>query len=210
MLRSIRPRGFTLIELLTVMVIILILAGLVLALVGFGQNKAARAKAEGEMAAISNALENYKTDNGAYPVSTDTDKLEPATTDTEPSDPKYILACITLYQALSGDSNGDGKTLTASQRGKTYYNIPASELKLDSSSNKNYIIDPFGNCYGYSTALQTDSNSSTPAPSPAPSPRGYNPTFDLWSTGGYGKNTRSYPADLTTASGKAALWIKNW
>lgn len=211
MFRSTNQRGFTLIELLTVMVIILILAGLVLALVGYGQTKAARAKAEGEIAAIQNALESYKTDKGAYPTSDDTNLLSPVD-NTEPSDATYAKAGATLYSALSGDLVADG---TGTARGdKTYYNIPASELKIDTTTKKYCIIDPFGNYYGYSTLLQNSLNSAaaTPAPSPGTTPKGYNPTFDLWSTGGYGKNTKSYPTDsaMATGAGKAALWIKNW
>jgi hypothetical protein len=49
-----------------------------------------------------------------------------------------------------------------------------------------FIRDPFGNGYGYSTAYQVTASD------------GYNPTFDLWST-----------ASETTA-GKEAQWIKNW
>ncbi len=52
------------------------------------------------------------------------------------------------------------------------------------------IRDPFGNCYGYSTAKAY-------APT---GPDGYNPTFDLWSTGGV---TPPAPTDQSQ-------WIKNW
>src|SRR6266705_3170163 len=58
----------------------------------------------------------------------------------------------------------------------------------DANGNVNpvtYIRDPFGNSYGYSTAYQADSS------------KGYNPTFDLWST-----------ANSTDAN--ANQWIKNW
>jgi hypothetical protein len=52
------------------------------------------------------------------------------------------------------------------------------------------IVDPFGNSYGYSTANQAD---------PA---KGYNPTFDLWSTSGL---TTTPPTGTITQQ-----WIKNW
>ena len=51
-----------------------------------------------------------------------------------------------------------------------------------------YIQDPFGYSYGYSTANQADPIT----------PNGYNPTFDLWSTAG-GTTTSDIPK-----------WIKNW
>jgi general secretion pathway protein G len=62
--------GFTLIELLVVIAIIAILAGLILSTAGGIQKKAARSRAESEIAALSAALESYKADNGDYPSST--------------------------------------------------------------------------------------------------------------------------------------------
>lgn len=62
--------GFTLLELLVVMAIIAILAGLILSTAGGIQKKAARSRAEAEIAAMSAALESYKADNGDYPEST--------------------------------------------------------------------------------------------------------------------------------------------
>src|SRR5437667_2150502 len=68
----IRPASFrngavTIIELLVVIIIILILAGLILSISSYVQNKGARARAETEIAAMSAALESYKADNGIYP-----------------------------------------------------------------------------------------------------------------------------------------------
>jgi len=56
-----------------------------------------------------------------------------------------------------------------------------------------YIQDPFGNSYGYSTA-----NSVSSA-------LGYNPTFDLWSTVGLTSNPPPSGTDTITPQ-----WIKNW
>lgn len=69
MFRKKYPGGFTLIELLVVIAIIAILAALVLSTAGYIQKKAARARAESEIAALSTALESYKADNGDYPYS---------------------------------------------------------------------------------------------------------------------------------------------
>src|SRR5207249_8412347 len=65
---SFRAEGaMTIIELLVVIIIILILAGLVLSISSYVQNKGKRARAETEIAAMSAALESYKADNGIYP-----------------------------------------------------------------------------------------------------------------------------------------------
>src|SRR6186997_450724 len=68
-----RYNAFTLIEIVLVVGIITVLAGLVLSTVGYARKKAARARAETEIAAISAACENYKADNGIYPRSSTTD-----------------------------------------------------------------------------------------------------------------------------------------
>lgn len=64
-----RCDAFTLIELLVVIAIIAILAGLTLAAVGGVQQKAARSRAESEIAALSAAIDSYKLDLGVYPAS---------------------------------------------------------------------------------------------------------------------------------------------
>jgi prepilin-type N-terminal cleavage/methylation domain-containing protein len=59
--------AFTLVEMLVVITIILILAAILLNVSGYVNNKAARSRAEGEIRAISTALESYKADTGDYP-----------------------------------------------------------------------------------------------------------------------------------------------
>src|SRR5947209_17288448 len=63
-----RNAAFTIIELLVVIALIIVLAGLVFSTIGYVQSKAARSRAETEIAAMSAALENYKSDNGIYPT----------------------------------------------------------------------------------------------------------------------------------------------
>jgi len=58
-----------------------------------------------------------------------------------------------------------------------------------------YIRDPFGNSYGYSTSYQADVGASH---SPI---RGFNPTFDLWSTAG---------SSSAVDAAYEVKWIKNW
>ena len=66
--RSSRPRAFTLIELLIVVAIIAVLAGLTLAAMGGLNQRAARDRAKGEVAAIVNAIESHRTQTGTYPA----------------------------------------------------------------------------------------------------------------------------------------------
>src|SRR5438045_8683837 len=77
---SLRAEGaVTIIELLVVIIIIFILAGLVLSISSYVQNKGTRACAETEIAAMSAALERYKADNGNHPANTATNSLDPTT-----------------------------------------------------------------------------------------------------------------------------------
>jgi type II secretory pathway pseudopilin PulG len=186
--------SFTIIELLIVMAIIIVLAGLVLGTAGYVQKKGARSRAEAEIAAMSAALESYKADNGAYP-------REAQTTDTldarQPVDSnKYARASLFLYTELSGlGANG-----SAVAGAKSYFTFKPQMLSGTRTnggqvSSVSAIRDPFGNSYGYSTAYAADLETSGGT---APT-HGFNPTYDLWSTGG---------AESTAAN--SAEWIKNW
>ena len=168
--------GYTIVELLIVMTIILVLVGLILATSGYVHNKGARSRAEAEIAAMSAALENYKADNGGYPVDVSVD----AKMKSDPAD--YKGASLTLYKALSGDADNDSNR---SAEATSYFAFKDNQLSPPTGSVV-FIKDPFGYSYGYSTIYQTD---------PA---KGYNPTFDLWSTSG-----------STVVGGKSG-WIKNW
>jgi type II secretory pathway pseudopilin PulG len=209
--------AFTLIELLVVIAIIIILAGLILTTAGYVQRKGKRARAETEIAAISAALESYKADNGIYPrdptANTATDNLDartmgdPVTTNAT----LYKTASLVLYRALSGDRNLDRAVTTADESlnidGSTlsppltalptsYFTFKPNMLSpADQTQNAQYIRDPFGNSYGYSTANQADPTT----------PKGYNPTFDLWSTSGLTTNPPPSGTDTITPQ-----WIKNW
>ena len=198
--------SFTVLELLVVIGIIIALAGLILATVGYVQKKGARSRAEAEIAAISAACESYRADNGIYPQGNanrsttapyDTDALDPVTdTNLSTSSTKYAKASLYLYEELSGDHNAD-RTVNSSDdpsgvAPKTYMTfkpnmlLPAPPVTTAVTAMR----DPFGNSYGYSTAKASNPSGSA----------GYNPTFDLWSTAG-------------TTSGSAtdvAQWIKNW
>jgi type II secretory pathway pseudopilin PulG len=175
--------AFTLIELIVVVGVIVILVGLLLSTVGYVQKKGARARAETEIAAMSAALESYKADNGIYPRNNDTDSLD-ARTSGDPT--TYQAASLYLYNSLFGATNG---SRTPNTGAKSYFVFKPNMLfPTDQTLNVQYIRDPFGNSYGYST-IQAATGTSTV---------GYNPTFDLWSTAGLTSGTDS------------TKWIKNW
>ena len=182
-------RAVTIVELLVVIMIILILAGLILSISSYVQNKGARARAETEIAAMSAALESYKADNGIYPRDNPgnqyTDNLN-AKADFDPTQSKYQNASLYLFFQLSGlDANQQ-----AVANMKSYFAFKPQMLghPAGNTATVAFIRDPFGNSYGYSTANQGSSGA------------GYNPTFDLWSAGSTASPTPTPPA----------AWIKNW
>jgi general secretion pathway protein G len=63
-----RRAAFTLIELLVVIAIIAVLAGLILAAMGGLNQRAARDRARGEVAAIVNAIQSFQVQNGSFPT----------------------------------------------------------------------------------------------------------------------------------------------
>ncbi len=190
--------AFTLIELLVVIAIIIVLTGLILSTVGYVQKKGARSRAETEIAAMSAACESYKADNGIYPrdaTNNTTDNLTALTTQTppdplptsyDPSNAAYSAASFYLYTQLSGNISGDRSTYSQ----KSYLQFKPNMLSPSGGTGTvTAIRDPFGNSYGYSTANQANSS------------YGFNPTFDLWSTGG---------TSNATAAVYEKAWIKNW
>ena len=180
-----RYNAFTLIELIVVVSIIAVLGALVLSTAGYARKKGARARAETEISAMSAACENYKADNGVYPANSDTNALN-AQTSVDPS--AYQAASLYLYNALFGATAG---SRTPNTGARSYFVFKPNMLfPADQTQTVQYIQDPFGYSYGYSTIDNPVANSN-------PTP-GYNPTFDLWSTGG-GTTTSDVPK-----------WIKNW
>ena len=192
-------RAVTIVELLVVIMIILILAGLILSISSYVQNKGARARAETEIAAMSAALEGYKADNGIYPANDATNSLDP-TTATNPSSSSYTSASNYLYIQLSGDSDGN-PTTTSSSDTRNYFggSLKQSMLGPNPPGANTFLRDPFRNSYGYSTSKNPIANSANYT-----SANGYNPTFDLWSTAGTGTSGTPSPSPIQNT------WIKNW
>ncbi len=223
-MRRSSTQGFTLVEILTVIVIILIIAAMVVGLAGPAQKRAALAKAHAEIKSFSTACESYKSDFGGYP------RLEGVTEaksgGTAPLDPKkdgnpntaaYQEASKFLYQELSGDKDLNGVLNGDNEPKKGYFEFQKSQLAADKDAKGNiirvkYIQDPFGYCYGYSTAgarAEEDFRAAVLATGDAakrdPKAPGYNSTFDLWSTG----NHVTVGTTAVTDADRAA-WAKNW
>ncbi|MBJ7390761.1 MAG: type II secretion system protein GspG, partial [Chthoniobacterales bacterium] len=112
--------AFTLIELLIVITIIGILAGLTLSTLGYVNKKAARSRAEAEVAALSAAIESYKLDYGSYPTNANTNK--------SPS----------LFSELTGQ----GPVNT----NKVYFE-PTPQITTNMTAGP--FIDPWGTTYNY-------------------------------------------------------------
>jgi prepilin-type N-terminal cleavage/methylation domain-containing protein len=221
-------RGFTLIEILTVIVVILIIAALVVNAAGYAQRKAARARAEGEIKAMSTACESYKADNGTYPRGPGITEGDETAGSDSPIDPKkhgnpraqnYQKASQYLYQELSGDKDLNGVLSGASEPTKGYMNFDKNMLNGTKDANGsitkvNYIQDPFGNSYGYSTAgakaeetfrAQVAAKGSKAEGRSSDSP-GFNPTFDLWSTA----DTKVQSTSAPVTEVERNQWVKNW
>src|SRR5207244_6470869 len=89
----------------------------------------------------------------------------------------YQAASQYFYGQIAGDPDFDGIPNSTS---KAYMQFKPNMLGKD-NANKVYPRDPFGNSYGYST-IQAATQDTT---------KGYNPTFDLWSTAGLTRETDS-------------------
>jgi len=121
------PRAFTLIELLTVIVIIAILAGLIIAGSKYALTKGATSRTRAEIASMETALESFKSDNGYYPATDPTAPRASANTNSP-----------TVYTALAGGS-------------KPYFTFKPDQLRVTGTSPNTVtnIVDPFGSLYNY-------------------------------------------------------------
>src|SRR5262249_41908510 len=152
-----RYNAFSLIELVVVVGIITVLTGLVLSTVSYARKKAALARAQTEIAALSAACENYKADNGVYPrdptSNTATDKLNAKTDGNpmlnpappNPSGATYPIASLVLYRALSGDRNLDRAVTTADENFNidgTTLNPPLTQLPQSYFTFKPGMLSP--------------------------------------------------------------------
>ena len=137
-----------------------------------------------EFMALSTALESYKVDHGTYP--SDPQTTERLRTNTVYDPVYYVPSSEVLYRALSGNFDGDPAT-TSTLDGKRYYAFTPQMLRITPTGHT-YVIDPWGNSYGYSTFGAVHPGD----------PAANNPTFDLWSTRA-GRHLKD-----------KSNWVKNW
>lgn len=155
--------GFTLIELMAVITIIVILAGLVVGGMGYVNERQAREKAKIQIGLLEKALEEYKLDNGEYPMFKDTSGEG--------------MQSAVLFQLLYGDEEDDGRTVY----------LPELDPKTNKQgwvtldNDKYIIVDPWGNQYRYRSAMFKQGNRLVA------NTRTQNPDYDLWSVGKDGK-----------------------
>lgn len=188
--------AFTLIELMAVITIIVILAGLVVGGLGFVTERQAKEKAKVQMALISKALEDYKSDMGTYPATTN---IASPTKGAGTNGSSAILYNALFFEGWEYAKNPSRADTTPPKATKIYL------ADLDPLSTKQgwvitqttgdpktgmVITDPWGNQYCYRTAVDKDGKSNAAT---------QNPDFDLWSMG---KDSASVPATPSNAANK--------
>ncbi len=192
-LRACRSRAaFTLIELLVVMAIIAVLAGLLIQTAGAVQEKAARSRAEADIAGLSAALESYKLDFGAYPDSNGGNNST-----------KVLIQELAIYPAdpAKADQYNHRKPYEFSLRILSGYKPGTSSPYNTVLNESQYLVDPWGESYRYyfdSTAAAANTSKQNPETGSVNNGPQF---FDLWSWGKGGKNSNE------TKPGK---WVKNW
>ncbi len=225
--------AFTLVELLTVLAIIVILTSLVVSVGGYVQKKSALSRATGEISMLISACESYKSDNGNFPRDTTnakvTDAISPKV-DFIPTDAKYAASSLFLYKELSGDKTGNGSAPDGiPDDGQPRYLKDVETRILKATKNPTtkaiisvqYMQDPFGFAYAYSTSAANDEQTYQTKILQNPALRntlkrptgtalhGFNAgSYDLWSTGG--SVPKSAVSSATAMDLEWSKWVKNW
>jgi len=164
-----RNAGFSMVELMTVIGIMVLLAGILIAALPGVQNRVNRNKTETLMAELESGLSAYQLDHGIYPQN------PPSGGD---RDNAGVEGASVLYKHLSGDWNEDG-AVDLEENEEVYVqklsydqNQGNNEPRADAIGGEYMVIDPFGNPWRYL---------SEPPNLPEEERQTYNPTYDLWS-----------------------------
>jgi prepilin-type N-terminal cleavage/methylation domain-containing protein len=191
-------RGFTLIELMVVISIMMLLAGLLISVGAYVQDKGKRSRAHGEIAAFEAALESYKIDNGGYPTADLSNVTASFPNPVNPPatfDQTYISGATVLYECLSGKL---ASNVLSTDGNKSYMEFSPNQVD---PKMHNFAIDPWRNPYGYSYQQSTNANGDYyDGPTAVKS---HNTNFaDLWSTAGVDRSTG--------APNPPRKWVTNW
>lgn len=154
--------GFTLIELLMVFAVIAILAAITFGLSGGVRNAQNRSKVKVELAAITQALEEYKARYGDYPWhDSDSGSYPTAQQDPDGSDVEVDATSVMLLYALTGrmkyapqaadpvykvDDSLDDEVV---KKAPKLLELAKFTYTVDSSGNPGALLDPWGNPYIY-------------------------------------------------------------
>jgi prepilin-type N-terminal cleavage/methylation domain-containing protein len=168
-----RHAGFTLIELLTVIAVIGILAALTFGMVSGIKERSNLRRAEADLAALSDALERYKTQFGDYP------RTGAAANDPLAESPSAADAPGILFNALTGKRGPTVNNITL--EGRSFIDLDRfrlqdpSALPLEGKNQQpNAIVDPWNRRYVY-------------AYNPPPGSAAWqNPSYVLYSVGSDG------------------------
>jgi len=146
-------KGFTLIEVLVVAAIIGIISGIVFA--NFGAVKRARdSQRKADLHKIASALENYKADNGLYPIATSDKKIPRTCANSIMGNPD----CTIIYlDKIPTDPLGSswawkGEYFYGSSDGSSYTLIACLENSNDPDKKLLASINPLNKCnthFGY-------------------------------------------------------------
>jgi prepilin-type N-terminal cleavage/methylation domain-containing protein len=141
--------GFTLIELLVVMAIILILASITFGITRGVQGAQARAKAQGELAVLAQALESFKLRYGDYPHIT----ANPANAASRNASSHELLKALTGWRGI-----GSGN-FSAAQKKESLLDVsrfslsavwpPLGAITETLPGTTVFFNDPWGNAYVY-------------------------------------------------------------
>lgn len=154
-------------ELVVVVAIIVLLAGLTLAGIGFVNGKNAREKAKVQVKLIENALEAYHGDNRTYPPS-----LDPSG---ERGD--EVLFKYLYYDGYEAHEAGNNTATVYLPEFDPENNSKSGQAWIEGKGQQARIIDPWAHYYRYRSGEAPDA---------------VNPDFDIWSCGPDGK-TNSDP-----------------
>jgi len=150
-----KQQGFTLIELLMVIAVILILAGITFGISRGVQNAQARAQAKAELATISQAIEQFKSRYGDYPL-----HASGGNWDDKHPESQMLLYALTGRLKLEPKSFGigvdavkvdDSLGSAVVQKQPVFLDHTKFSVQYDGPTKDKplYLLDPWGNPYRY-------------------------------------------------------------